>query len=69
MLMREAHFLFFLISFSKVNIFLPYCVVRLVAYSSVKKDATSLAGKLVQPVLQLLSEDDNASVWLDFFPS
>ncbi|XP_039124544.1 proline-, glutamic acid- and leucine-rich protein 1 [Dioscorea cayenensis subsp. rotundata] len=35
---------------------------RLVAYSSVKKDATSLAGKLVQPVLQLLSEDDNASL-------
>ncbi|KAJ0988331.1 hypothetical protein J5N97_006687 [Dioscorea zingiberensis] len=34
---------------------------RLVAFSNVKKDATSLAGKLVQPVLQLLTEDDNGS--------
>ncbi|KAJ6801190.1 proline-, glutamic acid- and leucine-rich protein 1 isoform X2 [Iris pallida] len=36
---------------------------RLAVFSNLKKDATSLAGKLIQPVLQLLNENGTDSVW------
>ncbi|KAF8390224.1 hypothetical protein HHK36_024749 [Tetracentron sinense] len=52
---------------------------RLGRYSNVKKDGTSHAGKLVQPVLKLLAEDSSEAVWegavdllytvITFFPS
>lgn len=37
-------------------------LTRLGSFSSVKKEGTSLAGKLVQPVLQLLGQDDSEDV-------
>ncbi|XP_058083932.1 uncharacterized protein LOC131231664 isoform X2 [Magnolia sinica] len=52
---------------------------RLDRFPNVKKDGTSQAGKLIQPVLKLLSEDGSEAVWegavdllctlLTFFPS
>ncbi|KAJ7974893.1 Proline-, glutamic acid-and leucine-rich protein 1 [Quillaja saponaria] len=36
---------------------------RLGGFSNVKKDGTSLAGKLIQPVLKLLNDDSSEAVW------
>ncbi|XP_042498607.1 proline-, glutamic acid- and leucine-rich protein 1 [Macadamia integrifolia] len=38
-------------------------LTRLGGISSVKKDGTSHAGKLIQPVLKLLTEDSSEAVW------
>jgi len=38
----------------------------LASFPNVKKDATSLAGKLSQPILNLLNEDDAEAVWVSF---
>ncbi|KAF6160004.1 hypothetical protein GIB67_033088 [Kingdonia uniflora] len=53
--------------------------IRLSGFSNVKKDATSNAGKLIQPLLKLLSEDGSEALWeaavdllrtvMKFFPS
>ncbi|KAF6140431.1 hypothetical protein GIB67_030512 [Kingdonia uniflora] len=54
-------------------------LIRLSEFSNVKKDATSNAGKLIQPLLKLLSEDGSEALWegtvvllrtiMKFFPS
>ncbi|KAJ6791869.1 proline-, glutamic acid- and leucine-rich protein 1 isoform X2 [Iris pallida] len=36
---------------------------RLAVFPNLKKDATSLAGKLIQPILHLLNENGTESVW------
>ncbi|OAY80601.1 hypothetical protein ACMD2_16403 [Ananas comosus] len=38
---------------------------RLANFSNLKKDSTSFAGKLVQPVLQLLNEDGPFTLWVE----
>ncbi|XP_010242430.1 PREDICTED: proline-, glutamic acid- and leucine-rich protein 1-like isoform X2 [Nelumbo nucifera] len=52
---------------------------RLSGFSNIKKDVTSHAGKLIQPVLKLLTDDSSGAVWegavdllcsiINFFPS
>lgn len=41
-----------------------YCQCRLATFPNVKKEATSLTGKLIQPILNLLDEDGAESVWV-----
>ncbi|KAF4367940.1 hypothetical protein F8388_002551 [Cannabis sativa] len=38
-------------------------LIRLGGFSNVKKDGTAHAGKLIQPVLKLLSDDNSEAIW------
>lgn len=38
--------------------------IRSAGFPSLKKDATSFAGRLIQPVLQLLNNDGAEAVWV-----
>ncbi|XP_020247498.1 proline-, glutamic acid- and leucine-rich protein 1 isoform X2 [Asparagus officinalis] len=38
-------------------------LTRLANFPTIKKDATSLVGKLIQPIINLLNEDDAKAVW------
>jgi hypothetical protein len=38
--------------------------IRLGGFSNLKKDGTSHAGKLVQPVLKLLNDESSEAIWV-----